>query len=186
MSAVDVWNVVGTWLGALGTVGATVTALSIAIRDGRERDAARRDDEAAQARTLTIEATPAGYSIVGDVVDVVITNHGSAPLLAVVLERLVITPLGDGPGWRQQVHDGSRGVLPGGDEVRAFVQVFDPAGQQFEIVEPYLASGVVSYRDASGRAWRRWGNTEPQRILHASDTKRVPPDQGHKIIQVER
>ena len=182
MSAVDVWNAIGTWVGGLGSLSAAAAAVWIAIRDGRERDAARRDDEAAQARTLIIETTWE----TGDGVAVIrVSTHGTLSFLAVHLERIVISPGDAPPGSRQTIKNGGRPVLPPGDSYNVLVSVQTPQGRFLAFEEPYLVSGVVAYRDAFGRAWRRWGNTDPQRIVNASDTKRPIPDQGPKIVEVE-
>lgn len=183
MSAVDWVNAVGTSVGAVATTSAAAIALGIAVRDGRERDAARRDDEAAQARTLTVET----LDKYGDELAVVrITNHGTQPMLAVYLERIVISPDDAGPGARQTIEGRGCAVLAPGGAYEAVVEVTTPEGKPFRLEKPYLASGVVRYHDASGRAWRRWGNTDPRRIIRAADTDRLPPDQGHKVTEVSR
>jgi hypothetical protein len=189
MSAVEVWNTLGTWTwaGAVGSASAAGVAAWIAIRDGRERDAARRDDEAAQARSLTVEAeVPAmrygpQYSAV-----LRVTNHGTLPVLAVHVERIVVQWVGDGPEWQQVITGGSAVVLPPGGTLQADVLLVAPNGERFPLDDSHLVSGVVTYRDAAGRAWRRWGNADPQRLLNASDTNRLPFEQGHKMVHLER
>jgi hypothetical protein len=179
------WDALGTWAGALMTAAAVAVAVGIALRDGKERDRARRDDEAAQARTLTVTVEKGTGKTVWRTANVIIANHGPLPVLAVELKKLVITPLDDGPEWRQRIFDGALAVLPPGQSFRVGVNVFRPSGEQFAIEEPYLPSGVVSFRDASGRAWTRWGNTDPRRLLKASDTVRQPPEQRHTIEHID-
>lgn len=183
-SKVD-WEASGTWAGALMTAVAAGIALGIALRDGKERDRARRDDEAAQARTLTVTVENGSEDQVWVTAIATITNHGTLPVLAVVLDKLVITPLGDGPEWRQRIFGGARAVLAPQESMRVRINVFMPNKDQLRIEVPNLASGVVSFRDASGRAWTRWGTTAPQRVLTASDTNRRAPNQGHTIEHVD-
>jgi hypothetical protein len=179
------WNALGTWFGGLMTAAAVAVAVGIALRDGRERDRARRDDEAAQARTITVTVEKGSGDQVWVTAIATITNHGTLPVLALTLDKLVITPLDDGPEWRQKFFGGGRAVLPPQESIRVRVNVIKPKGGQLRIEEPDLPSGVISFRDASGRAWTRWGNTDPQRVLTAPDSTRKAPDQGHTVQHVD-
>jgi hypothetical protein len=174
----------GTWIGSVGTVLAFVVAFWIGIRDGRQRDKAQRDNEAAQARTLIIEAAKGTKESVWHTATVQITNYGTLPFLAVEIERLVIQWLdGQGP-WKQTIIDGRRAVLPAGESIRAGVKVHGPDGDQIELTENHLVSAVVSYRDQAGRKWTRWGNVEPERVVVPEIPQPQPPLQGHKIKHV--
>ncbi|MGY1830155.1 hypothetical protein ACI8AA_06950 [Geodermatophilus sp. SYSU D01180] len=189
MDAVDVWNAVGTWFGAIGTMAAVGLALGLAIRDARhrdveqrERDAERRDSEAAQARTLTIETLPRRMGEQADEVRIRVANQGTLPFLAVVLENVTISPLDDGPEWRQMISGGSKALLAPGEHLEAGVMIKSPRNELVRFTDgPYSIGGVVSYRDAAGRAWRRWGNTDPYRDLKAGESDRRPLEQDHTI-----
>ncbi len=167
-------------------------ALRIAIRDARHRDAEqrerdieRRDNEAAQARTLTVETVKRRVGDPATEVHILVINQGSLPLLAVTLEKITITPLDDGPEWAQIVTGGPKAVLGPGEYFSGKVVVRSPhRGDYVDFADgPYTVGGVVSYRDAVGRAWLRWGNTEPYRDRRATDSNRRPPEQEHTIYR---
>ncbi len=56
--AVEVWAVLGTWAGAIGSISAATAAVWIALRGWRRADAERRDREKAQARLVVSRLEP--------------------------------------------------------------------------------------------------------------------------------
>ncbi|KQU61304.1 hypothetical protein ASG84_01970 [Rhodococcus sp. Leaf278] len=101
------WGSVPAWLGAVGTLGAVVVALTPAVRDSRRyaedadlRAAERRDLEAAQARLVFFELDSFGG------VKVTIVNSSDAPIHHVSLDDVIKTDSPDAM-WRCRFGVGS-------------------------------------------------------------------------------
>ncbi len=83
------WGSAAEWLGAIGTFAAVALALGLAIGDARRRDSDRKDEQAAQARLITVDSCE---EAVGGVLYVSVTNHSASPVFAVVVEAVHVTP----------------------------------------------------------------------------------------------
>lgn len=158
----------GTWIdaaSAVGTFAAVAVALWIGIRDGRERDAERRDSEAGQARLVMVSSGTAS----GGGIWVVLTNHSSQPVTGLELDE--VTWDGDearGAPWRvPPTIMGARAatdILAAGDELKIPVEFLGPNGERIHVgVGSFTAR--YSFRDACGLTWSRIGNGEPRRVL---------------------
>ncbi|MFC4464648.1 hypothetical protein ACFPH6_08775 [Streptomyces xiangluensis] len=160
----DWWSVGSSIAGAAATFAATGVALWVAVRDGRQRDAERRDQEAAQARLVTFTGISDGRLL--------ITNHSLLPIsrllvtakvqeadgewkfLAVRSRATVPWPGGElGPGGRVTLPVSHRMVEPGG------TLVFSPLqnGESVRVTMQLL--------DAQGLWWERTNDQEPVRLL---------------------
>lgn len=161
---------IGSWTelaGASGTIAAVVVALGIAIADARRRDAERKDEQAGQARLITVETKE---DAIGGVLYVLITNHSAAPVFSVAVEAVHVTPdplrvrIKSERRWRR---------LDAGEKVKAACLLFELDGITVASVEPpSIVSADVSFVDSVGLRWRRWGNTPPRR---GAPVRRVDP-----------
>jgi hypothetical protein len=158
-SGVDVdWGTAGEWAGAFGTVAAVAIALVVAINDSRRRDADRKDEQAAQARLITIETEA---EMVGCRGWVKVTNRSTSPVFGVEVEAIHVTP--DVVPVRFQDEDGRRRSRLDPDEsLQAFFNTYRSDGTLTDVREPNLISADVSFIDSAGLRWRRWGNTPPR------------------------
>lgn len=165
------WWVIGTnFAVAGGTLLVAVVAALVAIRDGRHRDAERRDRESAQARLVTcVLAYP----------DVQITNHSGLPLLdaqVVVLfepEARILHVVDSKRSGTIKAHD--RWLWPIPHEIRSKLEV------------PVRESLVPSIRfmDASGVEWERQGNGQ-RRPRSAGDRRTGSGVQDHPVVDFRR
>jgi hypothetical protein len=160
------WSVVFDGVAALGTIGATVTALTLAVRDGRRYRAERRDQEAAQARLVMIDT--AGGSI--GIIKVRITNHSQLPLPAV---ELIDARQTDGPAdqtWRvpetiMNARADHYGV-PAGGHVEVHVEyTSNDTGQRSQTHTVGQHTLTIRYTDAAGLQWERTDRGRPRQIL---------------------
>jgi len=114
-----------------------------------------------------------------------LSKHGTLPFLAVAMERITITPFADGPEWRQSFDEGCTGVLGPGESFTVGVQLVGPRRTGSVLVDftdgPYAIGGLVTYRDATGRSCRRWGNVDPERIVPSPGNQRRAPHQRHTV-----
>jgi len=160
------------WLSAgsaITTVGATGVALWVAVREGmarnadlRERDAERRDQEAAQARLVTCEATRLDL-------DAHIVNHSAAPVFDVrVIRAEATSPEGDpvAPAFKPDARRSFQ-VLGGGKEARTGLshQVWGHGDVGFV---PHGSTNIrltIQFLDAAGLWWERTGAEQPRRLM---------------------
>ncbi|MEU0783266.1 hypothetical protein ABZ341_17045 [Streptomyces sp. NPDC006173] len=157
----DNWTIAST----VATAGATIVALWVALREGINRRAERRDAEETQARLLVIR-------IERDEQGVAVHNYSAEPFLevrwfdagakvaasgqtAVVRfdenARRIIRPLGAHAHW-----DIPLAQFGWGDDERP--ESAAPHGSELW--------GTVHYLDANGLWWSRTGNDRPVRLLH--------------------
>lgn len=155
-------------IAALATLAATVTAVFLAVRGGRERNRQREDDERAQARSLTVTTEKSdGTDPYWEPHEARVTvhNHGTLPVLAVTYSELRVSPGNLGPADSIGVVGGKVPVLAPGEKAVMTVSVMqaDTTFLDFTATYPSLATSVVTYRDAAGRKWKRWENADPVR-----------------------
>lgn len=159
----DVFAAWGQVIGAIGTLLAVVVALWIAIRDGRYRDAERRDNEAVHARFVFAARTSdpprlaMGY-----------TNHGTLPVTSVRFVGIFgcykdVTST----GWSI---DGSSepyvlaAIGPGQTVTTPTITVTWPDGVDVDETEALYYPTVV-FVDTNGRWWERTAHDPPRRLL---------------------
>lgn len=171
--AVD-WGSVAEWAGAIGSSAAVVVALWIAINDARRRESERKDEQAAQARLLVVEAHE---DDAGGVLNVKVTNHSSSPVFAVVVEAVHVTP------YPLRVRFFSKrewARLDPGESKQAGCYLFAMDGITIATIEaPNIVSADVSFVDSAGFRWKRWGNTPPRG--GAPIRRREPPERVPEV-----
>jgi hypothetical protein len=161
-----VWGTLGEWAGAVGSIAAAVVAVGIAIRDGRQREADRVDQQAAQARLLIVETemTLAGAKIR-------ITNRSMAPVFAVDIASVHVTPT---PMRARFLDTHSWPRVDPDAVVAAEVTLWDAERDRLaQVDELEVVSADVAFVDVNGLRWQRWGNTPPR--YAGAITKRMPP-----------
>jgi hypothetical protein len=145
------------WAGAMGTLAAVVLALCIAIGDARRRESDRKEEQAAQARLITVDSSE---DAVGGFLYVTVTNHSTSPVFAVVVEAVHVTP---DPLRVRFKGDRRWPRLNPGDSKLATCILFEVDGTTMTSVKaPNIVSADVSFVDSVGLRWRRWGNTPPR------------------------
>lgn len=159
----DVFAAWGQVIGAAGTLCAVVVAIWIAIRDGRYRDAERRDNEAMHARLVS-------GSRASDPPNLTVSylNYGSCPVTSV---RVV-----DVAGRFGEIHSTgwSIGGLtepyvlgaigPGQTVTTPPISVTWPEGQEVDETAALYYPTIVFF-DANGRWWERRAHDQPRRLL---------------------
>lgn len=160
------------WAGATGTVAAVIVALWVAIKDARQRKSERKDEQAAQARLVVVDAHE---DVIGGFLAITVTNHSASPVFAVVVETVHVTP---DPlrvrfvGHREWIR------IDAGERKQAACQLFAMDGTTLATVKaPSIVSADVSFVDSAGLRWRRWGNTPPRGgapIEHREPPRPVP------------
>lgn len=167
------WWAAGTGIAsAVATFGATGLALWVAIRDGRLRDAERRDQEAAQARLITSTGISKGR--------LVITNHSLLPITRLNVSAQVYEP--DGTVRHLAIRSRQKewwygGELAGGSSVKLPVSHrMDSPGSALIFSPPNSSETVrvtMQLLDAQGLWWERENDHPPVRLLeqpqYASD-----------------
>lgn len=165
------WGSVGEWAGAFGTIGAVGVALAIAILDARRRASDRKDEQAAQARLITVDARA---DTMGGVLYVSVTNHSTSPIFAVAIDAVHVTPDPLRVSFRND-HEWPR--IDAGESKTSTCLLFEMDGiTSAAVAEPSIASADVSFVDSAGLRWRRWGNTAPRGgapIRHSEPPKPV-------------
>jgi hypothetical protein len=159
----DVFAAWGQVVGAAGTLLAVVVAMWIAIRDGRYRDAERRDNEAAHARlgSGSRASDPPRLTVS-------YTNYGSFPVTSVrlidVFGRFKET---HSTGWSV---DGSAepyvlgAIGPGQTVTTPPISVAWPDGTEIDKTAALYYPTVV-FVDTNGRWWERTAHDQPRRLL---------------------
>lgn len=172
-SDVDVnWGSLAELAGAVATTAAVGVALWVAIRDGRLREEDRKDEQAAQARLITVQTTedPTGGSFY-----VTVTNHSTSPVFAVNVEAMHVTPdplrvrFYGKRSWPRL--DASRSV-----STKALTFTMDGTALA-DVTGPNIVSADISFVDSAGLRWRRWGGTPPRGgapIVHREPPQAVP------------
>jgi hypothetical protein len=159
----DVFAAWGQVVGAAGTLLAVVVAMWIAIRDGRYRDAERRDNEAAHARVVSGARASDPPSLT-----VSYTNYGTFPVTSVRLMdisgRFQET---SSTGWSV---DGSSepyvlgAIGPGQTVTTPPISIDWPEGSNVDETAA-LYYPTVAFVDTNGRWWERTAHDQPRRLL---------------------
>jgi hypothetical protein len=161
----DVFAAWGQVVGAAGTLLAVLVALWIAIRDGRYRDAERRDNEAAHARLLfgSRASNPPRLTVS-------YTNYGTFPVTSVriveVYGRFAETR---STGWSI---DGSSepyvlgSIGPGQTVTTPPITVNWPAETEADETTALYYPTIV-FVDTNGRWWERTAHDQPRRLLNS-------------------
>ncbi|WP_432845997.1 hypothetical protein ACQPXB_35990 [Amycolatopsis sp. CA-161197] len=163
----DVFAGWGQWAGAIASVLAVLVALGLAARETRLRDRERRDEERAQARTVTAVLAERSHYITwaGKVASVprqtvVLSNHGRDAVLEVEIEA--VSPKSTAV---KADLDGARRLAILGPGVEENVAVSFKKDDEGVKMDPSYVEIAFSFTDVRGRRWRRIRNGEPQRIL---------------------
>jgi hypothetical protein len=159
----DVFAAWGQVIGAAGTLLAVVVALWIAIRDGRYRDAERRDNEAAHARFVFAARASDPPRLTMSY-----TNHGALPVTSVRFVG-IFGSYQDvrSTGWSL---DGSSepyvlaAIGPGQTVTTPPIAVTWPAGVDVDETEALYYPTIV-FVDTNGRWWERTAHDPPRRLL---------------------
>lgn len=161
----DVFAAWGQVIGATGTLLAVIVAVWIAIRDGRYRDAERRDNEAAHARLVS--GTRASHP---PQLRISYTNYGSCPVTSV---RLI-----DVYGRRGETYSTAWSIAgsaepyvlsvigPGQTVTTPPISISWPDGEEVDGKEALYYPTIV-FHDANGRWWKRTAHDQPQRLFDA-------------------
>ncbi|MGP4012524.1 hypothetical protein [Streptomyces sp. 4N124] len=159
------WWAAGTGIAsAAATISATGLALWVAVRDGRLRDAERRDQEAAQARLVTRSRGPNDR--------LRITNHSALPIMRLNVRAEVHEA--DGAVRHLAIHSRRHQwwhgpVLAGGASVDLPVSHrMDQPGSTL-IASPLKTGETITVTmqvlDAQGLWWERENDHPPVRLL---------------------
>jgi hypothetical protein len=159
----DVFAAWGQVIGAAGTLIAVCVAIWIAIRDGRYRDAERRDNEATHARLVSVSRASDPPRLT-----VSYTNYGSCPVTSVRIVD-IYGRFGDvrSVGWSI---GGSAepyvlaAIGPDRTVTTPPISVRWPEGAEIDEVAALYYPTIVFY-DTNGRWWRRTAHDQPQRLL---------------------
>ncbi|ROP37445.1 hypothetical protein [Saccharothrix texasensis] len=162
----------GQWAGGIGSLAAVVALAIVTFIDIRRRNAEARDARAAQARTVIamVETSPTDP----EEVDVVIYNHGPAPVLNVRLEAVEVVVDGErhsdwgfSPSLNIKDIRFFAPVIAPGESARlrelTFVEYDDVVGLPLRTLPltltldlPYTIT--FTFIDAQGIRWRRAGS----------------------------
>jgi hypothetical protein len=168
----DAFAAWGQVLGAFGTFCAVIVAIWIAMRDGRYRDAERRDNEAAHARLISgfRDSDPPRLSVG-------YKNYGECPVTGVRLVN-IYGRFGEvySTGW--SIEGSSEpyilaAIAPGQTIVTPPITILWPEGENVDPVAALYYPTVVFF-DANGRCWERVAHDQPRRLLN-------PPPQVSKF-----
>jgi hypothetical protein len=159
----DVFAAWGQVVGAVGTLLAVVVAMWIAIRDGRYRDAERRDNEAAHARfVFGVRASDPPRLTVS------YTNFGTFPVTSVRFVGIYgHCDQTRSTGWSingspEPYVLGSIG--PGQTVTTPPIAITWPVGTEVDQTAALYYPTIV-FVDANGRWWERTAHDQPQRLL---------------------
>lgn len=175
----EVFAAWGQVIGAAGTLLAVAVAIWIAIRDGRYRDAERRDNEAAHARLVSCSraSDPPRLTIS-------YTNHGSCPVTSVRIVE-VAGRFGEtrSTGWSigGSTEPFVLGAIEPGDTVTTPpVSLVWPEGHRVD-EKAALYYPTIVFFDTNGRWWERRAHDQPRRLLSSpAAVTRFPAGTGDK------
>lgn len=166
----DVFAAWGQVIGAAGTLLAVVVAMWIAIRDGRYRDAERRDNEAAHARFVSCARASDPPRLT-----VSYTNYGNLPVTSVrLVEMFGRFRQTRSTGWSI---GGSAepyvlgAIAPGQTVTTPPISVRWPEDTEVDEATALYYPTVV-FVDTNGRWWQRTAHDLPRRLL--SSPTQVP------------
>lgn len=188
----DVFAGWGQWAGAIASLAAVVVALAIAIRDGRQRERDRRDELAAQARTITagiiwrdVQGNWPANLMTFRLAAIQIENHGLNPITEVAIldvRALVESAVSD--KWQlgtpaREPHQGPNAyflcnVLKGQDSERSPQLTFRTEESWTQPDEESGHSNAITFAftDVNGLRWKRTSNGTPERVVPITN-KRV-------------
>lgn len=167
---------VGELVGAVATTAAVIVALWVAIGDSRRREAERKEQQAAQARLITVERTE---DATGGAFYVKVTNHSASPVFAVVVEAVHVTP---DPLRVRFFGKRSWPRLDAGKSVGAKAATFKMDGTALaNVTGRSVVAADISFVDSAGLRWRRWGGTPPRG--GAPIERREPPQPVPEVKQ---
>ncbi len=156
----DWWGDSAAWATAVGTIGATITALYIASRGWREAAAEREDREAAQARRVVVDGNGKGsFKII---------NLSDAPILEVGLLKAARLEY----GWQfkelietrlREDKSGMRAVLRPNETLTVDVLSEEDHSN---------IALTIRFTDANGLNWQRTSNGAPRRLFKRRDRRR--------------
>jgi hypothetical protein len=184
----DVFAAWGQVIGAAGTLLAIVVALWIAIRDGRYRDAERRDNEAAHARVVSGSRTSDPPRL-----RLSYTNYGTFPVTSVrVVEVFGRFRETRSTGWSINGSDEPyvlAAIAPGQTVTTPPITVTWPAGTDVDETAALYYPTVV-FVDTNGRWWERTAHDQPVRLLGSpAQVSRLPaatrpPEDDEKLTRL--
>ena len=157
----DWWADSASWASAIGTIGATVSALYIALRSWRDAAAERADRDAAQARQVVINYLKSAV--------VEVTNFSISPILFLLVRDV----------WRlnddhTQVAERYRARVQGADARRAKLLLAPQETIRIDITSstgspplPGAYALTIRFTDAAGLDWERTGNEPPRRLVNS-------------------
>lgn len=159
----DWWADSAAWASAVGTIGATVTALTVAWRGWRDAAAERADRDAAQARQVVVTA------ISGTTMQV--TNFSAAPILYVQAKHVWLMSMNGQPLDKYQAR--LQGADPRGVRVVLSPQESVKVDISTQTGAPPPPGGyalTLRFTDAAGLDWERTGNDPPRRLINDPST----------------
>lgn len=158
------------WLEIAGTSAAwaaVLLALLVSVRDSLRHSDERRDSEAGRARNVVV-TTPKMMS--GDAPKITITNGSFNPIMAVQIEHVEWhSPKGNHADWRvvktiMGAHN-EVDLIPGQDSFSTHVEFMDRNGKRANLQLPGSLRVTFTFRDVTGRKWRRVGHSLPTRVV---------------------
>ncbi|MEU4804335.1 hypothetical protein [Actinosynnema sp. NPDC023587] len=167
----DEWAALGQWAGGIGSAAAVIVALWIAHRDWTRARTAEAAEHQAQALLVLAEVVDK---------EIRVTNHGSRPVLRLVVPRLYWP----GGGIRADRHEFAPPVksilLPGGTWNAPLPNSGTPKGNMLMIMKMLAGGNGVSaelrWTDSHGNHWARRGEEAP-RLMAESDWTRLGADE---------
>jgi hypothetical protein len=179
----DVFAAWGQVIGAAGTLLAVVVAMWIAIRDGRYRDAERRDNELAHARVVSAARASDPPRLT-----VSYTNYGTFPVTSVRLTDIVGRfKEATSTGWSISGSDEPYvlgAISPGQTVTTPPITVDWP--EETEVDEKAaLYYPTIVFVDTNGRWWERTAHDQPQRLLSSpGKVSRLPTRSDERLTRL--
>lgn len=174
MSSADVqWGSVADWLSGVGSLGAVIVALGLALQESRRRRAAQADDERRQARLVVVGEPAFDRSETLEhplSLYVRVHNYSDAPIHDLVVS---LTTSDNAP-----ISSGDRDAVS-----RLFVAPGEYAEAEFAYAR-YSDLPMVWFLDNQGVRWRREVGVEPLRILDYLDP--MLPEDLQDMIRMQR
>ena len=181
--SIELFAAWGQWAGGIGALLAVIVALLLAVVDGRRLRRERRDNDAAQARTIfgqvRQERTEVLPAVVIGLWSVFVDNHGTLPVTDVTVESLLAHHK-DGSVSNWKAGDGlpttlAKVIAPSesknGGDIEPIDLVFEKKTDRDgnDISGPdmsdYEFTVTITFVDANGARWRRTDTQPPTRVL---------------------
>jgi hypothetical protein len=179
----DVFAAWGQVIGAAGTLLAVVVAMWIAIRDGRYRDAERRDNEMAHARVVSAaRASDPPHLTVS------YTNYGVFPVTSVRLTDIVGRfKDASSTGWSISGSDEPYvlgAIGPGQTVTTPPITINWPEETEVD-KKAALYYPTIVFVDTNGRWWERTAHDQPRRLLSSpGKVSRLPARNDEKLTRL--